>query len=83
MQRLCSAHVDNPRREQRLAGLLAAQEPLLYSCAYLLLNMAEDQAVEQKMLRRVGWECCGGGKAWGPGRQLSGPDRASAVACNS
>ncbi|GAB4815647.1 hypothetical protein N2152v2_002693 [Parachlorella kessleri] len=41
----------NPK-EQRLAGLLAQQEPLLYSCTYLLLNMAEDQTVEQKMLRK-------------------------------
>jgi hypothetical protein len=41
-------------REQRLAGLLSQQEPLLYVCTYLLLNMAEDQVVEQKMLKKVG-----------------------------
>lgn len=42
------------RREQRLAAQLGGQEPLLYICTYLLLNMAEDSAVEQKMLRKVG-----------------------------
>ena len=40
-------------REERLAGLLRAQEPLLYSCNYLLLNLAEDPVVEQKMLKKV------------------------------
>lgn len=41
------------RSEERLAGLLSRQEPLLYISTHLLLNMAEDQAVEQKMLRKV------------------------------
>ena len=54
-------------REQRLASLLAQQEPLLYSCTYLLLNMAEDQTVEQKMLKKVrqyGHWLYQGGLAW-------------------
>ncbi|EFN51738.1 hypothetical protein CHLNCDRAFT_139946 [Chlorella variabilis] len=39
-------------REQRLALALARQEPLLYAGLSLLLNMAEDAGVEQKMVKK-------------------------------
>jgi hypothetical protein len=42
--------------EQRLAVALARQEPLVYAGISLLLSMAEDAAVEQKMVKKVGAE---------------------------
>lgn len=67
-------------REQRLALALARQEPLLYAGLSLLLNMAEDAGVEQKMVKKVGGhlESCSygdglrSGGSGGPQRRLWG-----------
>lgn len=39
-------------RERKLLALVQKQDRLLYLCLYLLLNLAEDTAVERKMEKK-------------------------------
>ena len=43
-------------KERRLLAATQKQDKLLYLCAYLLLNLAEDPEIERKMQKKVG--CC-------------------------
>lgn len=39
-------------REKKLIGIIQKQDRLLYLCFYMLLNLAEDVAVERKMKKK-------------------------------